>query len=154
MIEMLTINDSDDLFLYFAIIKQMKPDSVLDIGMFLKRIGAVCRQVCNSEIPVQIELDAVDYVQEDFPVYHKIYNNIYRNGELPQKKYDMILGLYLSQMIDSKRLKRIWEYALERGKVIVIEATKEAEEYFARRTEVQVISVSLQKKFFLIRGIV
>ena len=154
MKEIQTINDSDDLFLYFTIIKQMQPQTVLDIGMFLKRIGALCRQVCNSEIPLQIELDALDYMQDDFPIYRKVYNNLYRNGEFPEKKYDMIIALYLSELIDSKELERIWAYALKNGKVFVVEATKEAEEYFFRRAEIQVVSVSPLKRFFLIRGIV
>ncbi|MBQ1194349.1 MAG: hypothetical protein IIX45_09585 [Lachnospiraceae bacterium] len=76
------ITNQNDIFMYFEIINQTEPSSVLDIGMFLKRIGAVSRQCMGCEIDKNIVLEGIDFMGDiSAPVYNTIYNTIYGGAE-------------------------------------------------------------------------
>lgn len=84
------ITDKNDIYVFFEVVNQSQPDSILDIGMFLKRIGAVSRNVKNSKIPEDIILDGFTSKDEMIiPIYEEIYNNIFTK-ELPKQKYDLV----------------------------------------------------------------
>ena len=40
----------NDIYIFFETMKQLEPHSILDIGMFFKRIGAVSRNAMDEEI--------------------------------------------------------------------------------------------------------
>ena len=72
------IRNENDIYIYFEVITQLEPRKILDIGMFLKRIGSVARKVMDEELSEEIVLDGVDLFPEiDFPVWKHIYNKIY-----------------------------------------------------------------------------
>ena len=72
------LKNENDIYIYFEVIEQLEPRRILDIGMFLKRIGGISRKAMNREVPEDIQLDGVDFYPEiDFPVWHHMYNNIY-----------------------------------------------------------------------------
>lgn len=72
------IVNQNDVYLYFEIIRQLKPESVLDAGMFLKRIGAVSRQAMNAEISAGVELCGIDVMPEcGAGVYGVIYDKVW-----------------------------------------------------------------------------
>lgn len=76
------IVNQNDVYLYFEIIRQLKPESVIDIGMFLKRIGAVSRQAMDAEIGTDIELCGVEEMPEcSVGVYSVIYDKIWSTVE-------------------------------------------------------------------------
>ena len=65
--------DSDTIFLYFKVINDIQPKKVLDMGMLLKRAGALSRDIGNIEIDEGILLDGVDLLPEvDAGVYSGI----------------------------------------------------------------------------------
>lgn len=67
----------NDLYMYFELIEQLEPESVLDAGLFLKRAGCVCRKAMNREIPEQIRLDGIDLTCDtNFSATKNIYHNI------------------------------------------------------------------------------
>ncbi len=67
----------NDLYIYFELIEQLEPESVLDAGLFLKRAGCVCRKAMNREIPEQIRLDGIDLCRDtNFLATQNIYHNI------------------------------------------------------------------------------
>lgn len=71
------LKNENDIYIYFETIKQLEPQNVLDVGMFLKRIGSVSRKVMSREIPAYIRLNGVDFFPEtSFPVWEKIYDSI------------------------------------------------------------------------------
>lgn len=71
------IINQNDMYLYFEIINQIEPDSIIDIGMFLKRIGAISRQVNGFFVPDNVVLDGIDIMPHlSVKVYEKIYDNI------------------------------------------------------------------------------
>lgn len=72
------IVNQNDVYLYFEIIHQLKPEKVIDAGMFLKRIGAVSRQAMNAEIGTDIELCGIDVMPEcSAGIYNVIYDKFW-----------------------------------------------------------------------------
>lgn len=64
------IRNENDIYIYFEVITQLEPRKILDIGMFLKRIGSVARKVMDEELSEELVLDGVDLFPEiDFPVW-------------------------------------------------------------------------------------
>lgn len=71
------ITNQNDLFIYFEVIRQLRAKNVLDIGMTLKRSGAISRQIADSSIQRKVHLTGVDLFPEIcIPVYNIIYNQI------------------------------------------------------------------------------
>lgn len=100
VLQNILITDERDIFTYFELIRRMNPTSILDIGMFLKRVGAIDRQVMDCEILPQVQLDGVDIFPEiDFPVYRRIYNHIFTMDTMPKDKYDMAIMLNVNKYL-------------------------------------------------------
>lgn len=75
------IVNQNDIYLYFEMFRQLKPSKVIDIGMFLKRIGAVSRQAVSSEIGADVKLFGIDVMPEcGVGVYSTIYDRIWSVG--------------------------------------------------------------------------
>lgn len=92
------LTNKNDMYIFFETIKQLEPANVLDLGMFLKRIGSISRKVKGSEVPETIGLDGVDFWQENkFPVWKNIYNHIFDAEQFLnqniEKKYDLVILL-------------------------------------------------------------
>lgn len=72
-----TITSGNDIYFYFEMLRQLSPKRVLDVGMFLKRIGAVSRQAMATELSSQIQLWGVDLFPEvPLPIYEQIYDEV------------------------------------------------------------------------------
>lgn len=77
----------NDLYLFFEVTRQIKAKSILDIGMTLKRAGAISRQIADSRIPRNVMLIGIDPFEElDLPVYHAIYDQILTVSEILSEK--------------------------------------------------------------------
>lgn len=84
------ITDKNDIFVFFEVIRLGQPERMLDIGMFLKRIGAVSRNVKDFEIPKTTILDAYTLTPErEINIYKTIYDNIYIK-DFPKVEYDLV----------------------------------------------------------------
>jgi hypothetical protein len=58
-------------------LRQFEPDTVLDVGMFLKRTGAIARSIGDLEFSDNIVLDGVDFApQIEAKVYGRVYDGI------------------------------------------------------------------------------
>lgn len=67
----------NDLYIYFEVIRQLQANPVLDLGMTLKRAGAVSRQIADSSIDSNTTLIGVDFAPaQSFPVYEMLYDRI------------------------------------------------------------------------------
>lgn len=72
------LTNKNDIGVFFEVIEELEPHRVLDIGMFLKRIGCVSRQVMEIGSLEEVILDGIDVFPEvDFPIWKKIYNRIW-----------------------------------------------------------------------------
>jgi hypothetical protein len=106
--------DSDTIFLYFKVINDIQPKKVLDMGMLLKRAGALSRDIGNIEIDEGILLDGVDLLPEvDAGVYSTIYDHIFTTEDFLSEissmshceGYDLIVAYDMVDLFDSVLFK-------------------------------------------------
>lgn len=108
------IRKQNDIFTYFETIQLLEPKSILDAGMFLKRVGSVSRQMMNREVPKEVCLDGIDFFPEiSFAVWDKIYDEIFIwqkfLKEYREKHYELGIALgwgALKERLDTEELLR------------------------------------------------
>lgn len=118
------ITNKNDMFVFFQMIKQIEPESVLDVGMFLKRIGAISRNVLDSSIDENIRLDAVDI---DDGVKLAVYDTVYTNAVTLQKldlikKTDLVMMMDAAGIMSVKELENVILWSEKNAKYIVTDA--------------------------------
>lgn len=107
------ITDMDEVFFCFEMLKNLSPDRVLDIGMFLKRIGAVSRQAMSHGISPDIYLCGVDFFpQYSLPVYEKVYDEIWDRETFCEKtgQFDVALMLDVAEHLSGEEWQRLRVY--------------------------------------------
>lgn len=114
MNQMILTNETD-IYAFFEIIDRTEARSILDVGMFLKRIGGVSRQVKEKEISPDKELIGVDFFPETAcPVWNTIYDKIYRPNEifLPDnhQEYELAVVLQLEKCMDEAESFSMWAW--------------------------------------------
>ncbi len=109
------IKNENHIYTYFQIIKELQPLSVLDAGMFLKRVGSVARQMMNCEVPKEVRLDGIDFFPEvQFPIWEMIYDKRYNVIDLSEvgnlMQYDLGIVLGSEDLVHKVSLKKLfWE---------------------------------------------
>ena len=99
------LKNENSIYMFYEAIEQLEPEKILDVGMFLKRTGAVSRKVMSRDIPEDRQLTGIDFFPElTFPVWNMIYDQI-ETAESYYKKRT-ILQLYLELRIFRK--KYLW----------------------------------------------
>lgn len=106
----------NDIFVFYEIINDIKPEKVLDVGMFLKGVGSVSRKIMDKKIDENIWMKGVDFMPEvQFPVFQQIYDEIITiQSFLKQSdnKEKCDLGVFLKNRevdIEGKKEKKILE---------------------------------------------
>lgn len=91
------LKNENDIYIYFETIAQLEPKTILDVGMFLKRIGSVSRKAMDGGVPEDVRLDGVDFFPDtDFPVWKTIYHTIFEKSFFDKKnafRYDLAVFL-------------------------------------------------------------
>ena len=120
----IVISDENMNYIFFQVINRIEAESVLDVGMFLKRIGCVSRGMMNEKISESVQLVGIDFWPEiTFPVWKYVYNDIYTVEEYlntgEEKKYDLAVLLGSQELSENigygeliKRVKRQVSYLL------------------------------------------
>lgn len=115
---------------YFGLYNQLCPESILDIGAYLKRCGALSRNVLDKSIDEDVKLDCVDCLENlDTPIYKKIYNDIitlsdFRTGGYKiSKSYELCYVFELEQYIATWELELVIMEAVKASKYVVVDVT-------------------------------
>lgn len=121
------LTNQNDIYLYFNVINDIKPNSILDIGMFLKRIGAVSRSARGQRIDDEVQLDGVDLFEEiDIAVSNVVYNDTYYKTVFEESKtYDFVIMLRVSDMLSVSELDKIWKWSKRNAKYGLIDIASE-----------------------------
>lgn len=129
------ITDKNDMFVYFEVIRQIQPAAVLDIGMLLKRVGAVTRQLMGREISPQLLLEGLDLLQDtDYEVVHTIYNTVYKDAaKLPDRRYDLAFLLRSEELIDRTTEEKLWQYLCVHADSVVTDCCDSRRMQFIQR---------------------
>lgn len=131
-IEDVIIRNEEDTFVFFEVLKQINPTRILDIGMLLKRIGAVARGVRGEEVSSAIVLDGIDFVPEyKFPLYEHIYNEIIEfesivdeNQRITLERFYDIVFLFRTEYIMTENQESlVWEWLKNHTKYVVTDCT-------------------------------
>lgn len=106
------LTNENDIYIFYEVIEQLEPQRILDMGMFLKRIGSVSRKAVNREVPEGVRLDGVDFFPEiSFAAWKNVYDEIleYRNlGDMnPGREYDCTILLGIEEIQTKMPLSEI-----------------------------------------------
>lgn len=150
------ITDENDIFVYFQIIQQIQPASILDIGLFLQRIGAVSRQAMSCEIPKTTYLEGIElFDQNTLPIYSKVYDKITRLPEYPfseDKTYDMVICMRVNEWLHPDDRLFFWQYITTHAHAIISDtADAEFVNYVISHCNAEAINVDGQQ-YALIHG--
>jgi hypothetical protein len=117
------LNAKPDISFLLQSVEQISPQSILDIGMFLKRIGCISRHVLDGELASTCILDGTDCMPDiQVPIYHTIYDHIlpledflthttsleYQPFQL--NNYDLIAVMQPANIIPPQALAPMWEW--------------------------------------------
>jgi hypothetical protein len=132
------LNDITDISFLLRTVEQISPQSILDIGMFLKRVGCISRHALDDEIDPNCILDGVDCMPDiQVPVYDVIYDHIMSledflsqttvSGYQPfaVRKYDLAAVIQPGGIIPPQNLAAMWEW-------ISLNSRYAATNYFSR----------------------
>lgn len=119
----ITINNWNDIYTYFQVIREYKPRLILDVGMLLKRTGCISRGTMSFEALDGIQLDGIDIFSEyKLNVYFSIYDHVYTVYEtdlLPEGiVYDMIMMLSIADFITKEQEDTLFQYAIKHARYI------------------------------------
>lgn len=147
------LTNENDIYLYFEIMRQLQPTSVLDVGMFLSRIGAVSRQAMGCEVPQTITLEGVcTRESEELSVYKTVYDQIYLSWENLYQK-DTVYDMGVALRVDTEDCGvQEWEYLFSHCGVIVFEATNSSLfQYASANTRCEELTVD-SDRYILAQG--
>lgn len=129
-----TITDSNAMFCYFEMIEKLGAKSVLDAGMFLKRIGAISRQMAGVSVSADTILCGIDFYEEiHLPIFRDIYDEIKTWNDfadclesgaecftcMESRKFDLAVMLYGNQVLNDSEKVRIIEYFMQKANGIL-----------------------------------
>lgn len=106
------IANENSIYIYYEVIQQLEAKSVLDVGMFLKRIGNVSRCAMEREIPEDVELEGIDFFPEfNLPVWKEIYHDVATyevfSKKLLTKTYDLAILLGAKELQEKAEMKSL-----------------------------------------------
>lgn len=124
------LKDCNDLFTYYEVINQMEAKCILDVGMFLKRVGSLTRNTVGECLPENAFLFGVDFAPEkEFPVWKHIYNRIQKISDFLEEPSDMIyeIGVFLGMkgLLQENVLKELINKVRDSVEYVLIDDTVE-----------------------------
>ena len=146
------ITDREMITLYCGVIAQTGAGKVLDIGMFMKRIGAVSRSFQEFALPEDAQLYGVDLVGGRQPVYRTIYRQItdaenYRR-DFEAEHFELGCILEISGLVDRRAYRDIWKWTAERVRYILTED----EEMVRGLKDVRIADFQIGQRTYYIAG--
>lgn len=148
------ITNENDGYIFFEIIKRLEAMSILDVGMFLKRIGAVSRCAMNEEVPKEAFLAGVDFFPEtDFPVWKNVYQQIISKDEflecVKRQQYDLAVILGTEELSECMELSGIIRNVSCQTRYVLTDGL--LEEWKRKIPDLRIIDVSVENdRYYLL----
>lgn len=122
------ISNTDDIFVYLQIIKQTDSGSILDIGLFLKRIGAISRNIRGESIPDDAFLYGIDPCPEiEMAVFYTIYNGICHVSaisDMADKHFDLAIMLRPEGIFTKEQIEKCYDFISSHSKKLLINSSQ------------------------------
>jgi hypothetical protein len=104
------IVNQNDIFVFFNIIQKMEPDAILDVGMFLQRIGALSRRAISMSFSNQVICDGMPLGdQHVFPVSNTIYQSVC-DMDTARSFYSLAFLLGITDMVSPAVEEQLWTF--------------------------------------------
>lgn len=115
------ITNKNDMAVFARCIEDVDADSILDVGMFFKRIGATARNLFSVFEHKSIILHGVsDKSNASLGLYTTLYDEVYK--EVPEHKmYDLTTMLRCSQIYTPDRLVKMYSMIRNISKVVMMD---------------------------------
>lgn len=145
------IKNENSIYIFYEMIEQLEPASVLDVGMFLKRVGSVSRKIMGREVPESVQLDGVDFFpQTSFPIWNTIYDQIKTAEEFfstgDKKRYDLVTVLGMSELQKEILLTEIVERTAEVAKYVLTDRLET--EWCAQKRFIRAVDIKVEDDVF------
>lgn len=159
MNQQMIISDDNDIYLYFEMVKRTKPQTILDIGMFLQRIGSVSRQAMNCSVPERVYLTGISVDETIFPCMKQVYDSIYPLEKIDEitwmnkgdESFDLTFFLHVNEYIYGDR-HVLWNWIIKHSQLTVSDGNdKEFERYVRRTTECEDVLID-GVRYILVHG--
>lgn len=119
------MNIKEDLYVYYEVIKQIGPESIIDVGMFLMRVGNISRQSMSCEIDGTITLDGICFDKKHLPIYGVVYNEIVPVDALWSDdiscRYELGLAISVADRISLDEYKRVIDWLSKHTSYAVVD---------------------------------
>lgn len=153
--DMILANEND-IYIFFEVIRQLEPKSILDVGMFLKRIGSVSRKVMDGEIEDNIMLNGVDFFPEiQFPVWNTIYDTYVTYEEFGEAKvekyYDLVVALGWKQLQNKIAGQNLLTEVMKAARFVLVDSGAKRE--IAHMYNLKVIDLAVDKEIYYLLDI-
>ena len=160
------ITNENDGYIFFEIIKRLEARSILDVGMLLKRIGAVSRCAMNEEVPKDALLVGVDFFPEtDFLVWKNIYDEIISKEEFltygnafsgktekickEEPSYELAVLLGTEELIEKASLSDMIRSISQKTRYVLTDMV--SEEWKRQKPDLRIIDVSVENdRYYLL----
>lgn len=124
------LKDSNDLFTYYEVMNQMEAKCILDVGMFLKRVGSLTRDTVGEHLPENAFLSGIDIAPEiKFPAWSYIYDKIQDISDFLEKEsditYDISFFLGMKGLLPENVLKELIDKVSDSAEYVLIDDTIE-----------------------------
>lgn len=146
------LTDENDIYIFFEVIKQLEPQKILDIGMFLKRTGSISRRAMNCEVPEEVRLDGIDFFSEmNFPVWKNVYNQIMSPEQFLEKntvrEYDLIILLGVKEIQNRSELPEMIK-AVKHGSGYLL--LDELSDVWAAQKDTGIIELNVEQNIYFL----
>ena len=149
----------EDIILYFQAIREMGAKKVLDVGMTLKRFGALDRNIANIRMTEGVRLSGVDLKPEwQVDVYSCIYDSIFTVDDfiaLPvtkknMKGYQLAVMLRLRSLFGAEKHDEILKKVCRLSAAVIVSDNGTESEYYRNYGNISPIEVG-GSRYLLIR---
>lgn len=147
------LKNENSIYVFYEIVEQLEPASVLDIGMFLKRVGSVSRKIMDREVPAEVVLDGVDFFPEvSFPIWNTIYDRIETAeayfDRTEEKRYDLVTVFGIDELEDKIPLSDIAERAAKAAKYLLTDRWRP--EWSVQREFVRAVDIKVEDDIYFL----
>ncbi len=123
-------NTKMDIYAYFEIPRIFLAKRILDVGMYLERLGAVSRFIGGGCFSEDIYLCGVEFTHEHLPVIETYYDKMTGIDDIGDEVFDVALCMYIKGMENPDKIRKT---ILEKAGIII--ADKDTWEWLGFKEE-------------------
>ncbi len=151
------INDEDDIYVFMKLIDEVKPGSILDVGMILKRVGAISRQVKNICIPENVLLTGIDIMPElKVKVYERIYDRIFLIEDvkdiLENEVFDLVSFIGIRDNLCKDGYKGLLESSIQHCRYLIIDYDNDFLKNYHDSGKIKILTIGESRYILMLSG--